>query len=409
MGARLRMALSAPALHVGSGYGIQARHLAQRAAADGHDVAVFAYYGHRGAILDMGGIPHYPPGRLEYNADVLEDHVAHFKPDVLVVISDLVHQDVHAYQRIRAAGVQVLAWMPIHETMIPGRAAESLGRLHRLFLQLGGATPVAMSRAGEALLRAAGFDPLYVPHSADTAVFRPPADAKARQAARDETGIGRKFCLAVNAMNADLQRKGFWELYRAFASFHAKHPESCILLHSDADGQFDHASALGLLGLDKAVLGTPGYWIKTGMMSQADMARWYGLADAYVCSSWAEGFGVPLIEAAACGLPLIGTDCSAVREHVHGSGGWLVKGEPKWDPIQAREWRCPRVDDLAAQMGRAYATWKTQAWAARQLRARDYALGYDADEVYGKFWRPVLARAGAGEFRTPVDDTERKV
>ena len=199
----------------------------------------------------------------------------------------------------------------------------------------------------------------------------------------------------------DQVRKGWYELYDGFARFHGKHPDSALLIHTDPEGAYDHEADLKLLGLGPGqVAFSPSYPVKTGEMTQRDMAGWYGTGHVYCCASWGEGFCVPLYEAAACGLPLIGTDCSAVTEAVKGSGGWLVKSEPKRNPVHKRRWRAPLVASLEAQLSRAYAAWKAGqtakgrgAWQARCGRAREFALGYDADLVYGLRWRPLIKQA----------------
>lgn len=386
----MRIGISTNALHCSTGYGIQARHLAVRLRDAGHDVAVFANYGVKGAILTIGGFPHYPSGKLEYNADVIESHVAHWGADVLIALADVAHQDPATTARIRGRGVQVLHWMPVD--------CDPLSTLDETILRLGGGTPVAMSRFGERMLRAKGFDPLYAPHCVDTAIFAP-MPAGARKEARAARGLDSKFTVAINAMNKDILRKGFFEAYRAFAPFHAKHPDSRILLHTDLDGRFDHEEEIVQLGLQKAVLTTEDYLIKIGALDEAFMAEWCNLADVGFMPSWGEGFGVPAIEYQACGLPVIATDCSALTELVRPGTGWRVAGEPKYQPLHKRAWVAPSIEGLTRALTQAYTAWKGPAWKVRQHKARTFAEAYDAGRVFGEYWRPVLARLEAGEFK----------
>ncbi len=56
----------------------------------------------------------------------------------------------------------------------------------------------------------------------------------------------------------------------------------------------------------------------TNALTQAEMVAWYQGLDAYLCTSYSEGTPAPILEAAACGLPVISTDV--------GSAKWLVMG-----------------------------------------------------------------------------------
>ncbi len=63
--------------------------------------------------------------------------------------------------------------------------------------------------------------------------------------------------------------------------------------------------------------------VLVGYVPDSELARYYSVADAFVFPSLLEGFGLPLAEALACGLPVISTNISSVPEVV-GPGGLLV-------------------------------------------------------------------------------------
>jgi hypothetical protein len=81
----------------------------------------------------------------------------------------------------------------------------------------------------------------------------------------------------------------------------------------------EKANSLGLS--DKVVF--------TGRISESEKVAHYNLADAYVMPSTGEGFGIVLIEAAACGVPVVGSRVDGSREALlDGRLGHLV------DPTQ---------------------------------------------------------------------------
>jgi len=61
----------------------------------------------------------------------------------------------------------------------------------------------------------------------------------------------------------------------------------------------------------------------TGRIANEDFAEYYSKAAIAVVPSLYEGFGIPAVEAMACGVPLISTSGGALQEVV-GDGGIIV-------------------------------------------------------------------------------------
>lgn len=60
----------------------------------------------------------------------------------------------------------------------------------------------------------------------------------------------------------------------------------------------------------------------------------YAAADCFLLTSKAEGLAIPVMEAMACRLPVAGTDCTAMAEHLSGNRGWLIPAEYEYcDPF----------------------------------------------------------------------------
>jgi len=109
----------------------------------------------------------------------------------------------------------------------------------------------------------------------------------------------------------------------------------------------------------------------TGPVADEDLPALYSGAEAFVFPSWYEGFGLPVLEAMACGAPVVASDRSSLPE-VAGAAGILV---PPEDP---RAW-ADALDELLenperrpewGRKGRARAaefTWEKVARATRDV------------------------------------------
>ncbi len=70
-----------------------------------------------------------------------------------------------------------------------------------------------------------------------------------------------------------------------------------------------------------------------------DVARWMRAADGFVLTSRCEGLPMVLLEAGACGLPIVATDVPGTREVVaHGETGWLTPAGDSEQLAVAMDW-----------------------------------------------------------------------
>ena len=54
--------------------------------------------------------------------------------------------------------------------------------------------------------------------------------------------------------------------------------------------------------------------IFAGRIPESEKVAHYNLADVFVMPSYGEGFGIALIEAAACGIPIVGSSADGSRD-----------------------------------------------------------------------------------------------
>lgn len=85
--------------------------------------------------------------------------------------------------------------------------------------------------------------------------------------------------------------------------------------------------------------------------SVEDLAKVYNLMDVYVQVSICEGWGVPIVEAKACGVPGLYQDYSAMEDHVQNGGGLPVKIDRMYTESETMAQRSlPDIEDLAAKL-----------------------------------------------------------
>ena len=140
------------------------------------------------------------------------------------------------------------------------------------------------------------------------------------------------------------------------------------------------------LGICDAVSFPDPYSYDLGIITEEQMVSWYRGLDVLSFCSYGEGFGLPLVEAQACGVPVITTDGSSTSELC--GGGYLVTGTPYWSDGHTAWWKRPDADDIEQAYEAAYQSWKLGVLPNKQ--ARDFAMLYDADRVFGEFFAPVL-------------------
>jgi glycosyltransferase involved in cell wall biosynthesis len=92
-------------------------------------------------------------------------------------------------------------------------------------------------------------------------------------------------------------------------------------------------------------------------LAPAALADWYRSLTCYVNASYGEGFGLHLLEAMGCGVPLISTTFSAVGEVFDSTVGYAVSYKliEARNKIYSGRWADPDNDELVDRMREVYA------------------------------------------------------
>lgn len=138
-----------------------------------------------------------------------------------------------------------------------------------------------------------------------------PIHAMNRELVRKKLSLPEQYVLFVGNMEP---KKNVIALIRGFmaAKLNRKLPHKLVLA-----GQ----RGWGLTTLEKDIrnLGAAEEVYFTGYVPQAALAAVYGLADLFILPSLVEGFGMPVLEAMACGTPVLISSDAALQEVAGGA------------------------------------------------------------------------------------------
>lgn len=232
------------------------------------------------------------------------------------------------------------------------RLARRGGRRPRLVMVIHGVdawTPVAVSNLGSVdfVLSVSHFtldafrswhdipaDRCFVlPNTTDTDTFLPgprPVGLETRYGLAGATTV-----MGFARLQADERQKGFDEMLAVLPRLIPDHPRLKYLICGDGTDRPRLEAEARRLGLADRV-------VFAGYVPEAEKVDHYRLADAFVLCGRQEGFGIVLLEAMGCGVPVVASRIDGSREAVlDGALGELA------DPGDSA--------DLAAAVGRALA------------------------------------------------------
>jgi glycosyltransferase involved in cell wall biosynthesis len=311
--------------------------------------------------------------------------------DTLIVVNDPYF--LHGVGRAMPSGTRVFRWTivdssPASPDVIPA---------------LDGCRAVAMSAFGLQQLRAAGVaDAVYIPPgiASDFQVLTDPA-ARAR-VRRELAGADCDHLTMIVAVNFPIaagDSKGFQHMLRSWAAFAADKPGARLYLHSNARPGPDDVAVHDLfelcaaLGIRDRVTAPPEGFRSGQGVPRVRMVEMYNAADVLLSTSGAEGFGLPVLEAQACGVPVVTCAFGPVPEHVFW-GHSIAPLDLQWAPIMRSWWAWPDVRGGTAALNELYGEWAAcgQCWPLekREAVSAQVRSTFDWSDIFRRQWLPLL-------------------
>ena len=296
-----------------------------------------------GEEVTIENLPLLHPGQEKFGEKSFDTWVQQFKPDLI-----LTHLDVQMFQHITARkdiqGIQISlkkpdgSWLTKQErnkavdetikqimkgqpwkiaSIFPVDGQPSVPHWYETLKYID--YPIAMARYGQEVLRE-DFPHLgqewhdkvtYIPHGVDTNFFKPKVMERPDKA----------FIVGCVARNQ--HRKNIPRLMRGFAHFvehnNLSPDDANLLLH------MDHNDFMGwkimemaqYLEIEKYMVPPTCGAIDAGEgVSEERMVEIFNLMDVFVLPTAGEGFGIPTVEAMACGVPICVTNYTTGYELV---------------------------------------------------------------------------------------------
>ena len=175
-----------------------------------------------------------------------------------------------------------------------------------------------------------------------------------------------KVIMTVGRLGYHERYKGFDEVIEALPPLIGVFPNLRYMIVGDGPDR-------KRLEIKAKTYGVSDCVVFTGQIPESEKVAHYNLADAYVMPSSGEGFGIVLIEAAACGIPIVGSSIDGSREALlNGRLGRLVRPGNRSELVAVvtelllQETQHKRIDAIDAFSTENFRT-KVAYWLNQQL------------------------------------------
>jgi len=299
-----------------TGIGKVSRYLTQGLRKMGYEVVIIDPH-HGGRPIEVDGCIHYPLSDFRL-FEVLLDEI---RPEVLVNYNSQWAPPYNQVGKIcMEKNVKLLMYCAVEWGSLSLQFLESLIGANRI------ATP---SRHGQEVLKRHDIPTFYVPHGCDLNIYHPIYPKPEFEGARGKFVFGQ---VARNQL-----RKEWPTLLQAFSHLPSHIKERSILYchtmpweESGGKPGWNFPELILRFGLQGKVLMPSGKAHMHWGLPEEEMAQLYNAMHCHCLISSGEGFGLPILESMACGVPNIASNNTAIPE-VMGGGGVLVDC---WDEEQ---------------------------------------------------------------------------
>lgn len=243
-------------------------------------------------------------GPKPYGMDMIIPYLRKYKPEVFGVLLDT-FMLFPWFMNLDLAPAKTIFYFPSDGGGgLPLQCENILKKVHY---------PVAMAKFGQQQCKDIhNLYTRYIPHAIDTKIYYPLTQEEIKKI-KQQWGLENKFIVGVVARNQG--RKMLDRTIKSFAIFCKNHPDAMLFMHTDP---FDMAAPFNMVELISRYK-LQNRVIFSGMkfydgFDYKKMNEVYNIMDVFFLTTSGEGFGVPIIEAMACEIPVVATDYTTTQE-----------------------------------------------------------------------------------------------
>jgi glycosyltransferase involved in cell wall biosynthesis len=379
---------SAPA-YFPTGYGVQTNGFVRRLMGLGHSVVVITTTASVGLIWE--GIVHVPGGPEHPALNGMVEWPKRLPIDAMITLIDAWVIPIEYLEELKMMGIKWCPYSPVDHDPIPPDIEKVL-RYGDYTLAMSPYTLREFERVGLP-------NPRYLPHGVETRIFFPRPQHKEMFQARN------MFVAGMVSTNVEpIGRKGFRYAFDAWEKFHKKHDDVRLYIHCDSTRSSGGLDLVQMAQQRGFMPYSPDMWMLQSNIAPEKMAEIYSTFDVLLMPSGGEGFGIPLIEAQACGTPVIATDFTAPADLV--GAGWLIPSIGTQSTPMNSYWGIPDTDKIVDALEEAYDLWKAEK-LRKEMRdkAVEFARDFDFDIITEKYLIPLIEEIDYGETTAPKTET----
>lgn len=359
-----------------SGYAQTLNEILPYIVKEGYPVAEIAFFGTEGFMSEVDGVTIYPKVNNPFGDDAMIVHGKDFKADIVITNQDTWTLDPQLLSQV----TRWIPWVPIDHDPVPVAVIDRMKLAYRI---------ITCAKFGKEQLRNFGLASTYIPYSVNTDIFKP----MDKKAARKKFGIPEDgFVFGMVAANKDLPpRKSFQEVMDAFKMFLANHPDAYLYLNVPMGNPqgFPILEYAKVIGIAERVFHNENYniFFKFGKDAVAEIINCF---DVSLNPSMSEGFGLNIIEAQSCGIPVITNDFTSMPELIiDGVTGWKTKLARKRFTHMLSFIGEPDTQDLYRLMEESYKADREKMGKAGREWVK---ANFDTKYVWENMWKPWLEK-----------------